>query len=224
MEWFLREWVNVPTSSAIDSIQPLTTYHYRIAIRNGAGTFYGNDRTFKTPLDSIFESYWNVGPTPNSWASVQGNTWVGQSFKNTGVRHKLMSVDIIGFKYGFPGDVLVEVYRTNCTLKPLGSPIATGVFNGEELNLQGAEPFWTEKNVPLSPNPWVWHNQRLVFIVKVLGTGGIGLGFNADNPEEGADIIPYPFGAWTRTRDGGLTWEIDREASTWFREWGRVTC
>jgi subtilisin family serine protease len=39
-------------------VEPETTYHYRVAVTNSAGTTYGKDRTFKT-------SYWSIQETPS---------------------------------------------------------------------------------------------------------------------------------------------------------------
>lgn len=38
----------VPVSVGLAGLQPLTVYHYRLVAVNGAGTSFGNDRTFQT--------------------------------------------------------------------------------------------------------------------------------------------------------------------------------
>ena len=43
------------------SVQPESVYHYRVVATNGAGTVYGNDKTFKT-------SIWSIDQVPNPQA------------------------------------------------------------------------------------------------------------------------------------------------------------
>jgi hypothetical protein len=57
---------SVEVSRSIEGLQPGTTYHFRIAASNGAGTAYGSDRTFVTA-----SPVWSVEATVNKVGSKE---------------------------------------------------------------------------------------------------------------------------------------------------------
>jgi hypothetical protein len=133
----------VPVSVGLTGLQPLTVYHYRLVAVNGAGTSFGNDRTFQTtkiPLSLAID----ISPSPVIFGMpvvIQGTlagtgnagrqvVLQGRPFPFTGPFQQIGNPELTtstgGFSFTLLGAVNSAQFQVVTTTKPtVSSGIAT---------------------------------------------------------------------------------------------------
>lgn len=112
----------IPLSTNITALQQATTYHYRIVTQNSGGTFYGNDKSFRTYI------------TPQVLA--------------TGLTNPMdIAVDpanVYWIEGGYPGTVK-KVGINGGTVTTLASDLSTS--NGGKIAVDSTSVYWTERGI-----------------------------------------------------------------------------
>jgi acid phosphatase type 7 len=125
-----------PVSALLSGLAASTTYHYRVVATNGAGTTYGQDRSFTTASrastaysqavlgEAGLQSYWRLGDSGGTTAADAANRYPG-SYRG-------------GFLLGAPGTLFGDV-NTAALFDGSSGEVSAG---GPSLSTSGSIEAW----------------------------------------------------------------------------------
>lgn len=79
LPYLVQYGTNTAVSTGITGLKPQTTYHYRVRAENTLGLVYGNDNTFTTQQEYVYDSDGNS----YSVVLIGNQVWMGENLKAT---------------------------------------------------------------------------------------------------------------------------------------------
>jgi len=185
----------IVTTQAADEISVSTARLKAYLLGDGGGTC---DVRFQwsPPVDGY------VTGDDSALGAYGANDWAGQTF-TTGEDYAMEGVALKLYRDvgGTPGMLTVEIYETAAGA-PIGSPLASGAYNGNTLGVTGA---WVA--IDLDATVELGDGDVYAIVLEALDAGGAGDAVHWSSNSAGG----YAEGAGLTSTNGGATWSVETD-------------
>lgn len=155
--------------------------------------------------------YYNTGDT--TFSSFYGMYWYAQTF-TTSIAHKITSVKLKLYRFGYPGMVTVSIRATDGSGHPTGPDLCSGTIDGNSLT---AATGGTWYEITLGDGYNLAAATKYAIVVRAPG-GGITNTLRWRLDTSGA----YPGGCSESSSNSGSSWSSNPAYDLMFEEWGEV--